>query len=260
MMHRNWFGRALALSGPLCAVLFMMGCATYQVPGLHADFRALGITDDEARSLTDADIQRRLDRRPLAGFPAVVAVVRVQGSAYRSTTAQGFGTGNFTIVTVRDVEQDEDFERISSLPMLAGLVPLNRLVVPSNIRSERDLRDAAANVQADMLLLYTFDTVFGSESRMAPLSTFTLGLFPEREARVTSTVSAALIDTRNGYVYGLAEATSNTTQLANAWTSRSAVDQSRRRAEREAFVKSVAEMERMWHGVVARMGIDVPAS
>jgi hypothetical protein len=232
------------------------GCASYTTPGRAASFRAMGITADEAASLTEPSITERLERNPLASFPTSIAVVRVQGRGYYSHTARGYGSGDFTIVTTRDVERDDDFKAFADLPMIRGVVPLNRLVIPDRVTSDLQLRRGAAEVQADMLLIYTFDTVFGSESKMAPLAVFTIGMFPEREARVTSTVSAALLDTRNGFVYGLAEATSQTTQLANAWTSETAIDESRRRAEREAFEKLVAELVKMWQSVATTYGPD----
>jgi hypothetical protein len=58
------------------------------------------------------------------------------------------------------------------------------------------------------------------------------------------------MDTRNGYVYGVAEATDRQKQLASAWTSEAAVDQTRRRVESAAFTKLAANLEGMWSGVV----------
>jgi hypothetical protein len=234
--------------------LVLSGCETYTTPGGAADFRAMGITAEEVERHSDAEIADRLARQPLASFPATIATVRVQQSGYRSRTAQSYGRGRYSVVTVRDIERDEDYERINDLEMVRRLIPLNRMVIPNRLQSDRELREAAASVHADMLLLYTFDTTFGSESKLAPLSTFTIGLFPEREARVTSTVSAALVDTRNGYVYGLTEETADARQLANAWTSRSAIDQSRRRAEREAFEGMLDRFQNMWSGIVAAYG------
>lgn len=248
------FTRTILLVGVVATSVVAGGCASYTTPGRVAEFRAMGISAETVDDLTEPSIAERLDRKPLAAFPANVAVVRVQGRGYRSRTARGYGTGDFTIVTTRDVERDEDFQRLAALPMIDGIAPLNRIVIPERITSDLHLRRGAAEVQAEMLLIYTFDTIFGSESKLAPLSVLTIGLFPEREARVTSTVSAALLDTRSGYVYGLAEATSQTARLANAWTSEAAVDESRRKAEGEAFQKLVGELEMMWRGVVARYG------
>jgi hypothetical protein len=230
------------------------GCASYRTPGVAADFHAMGITPEQAATQTDASINDRLDRKPLAGFPTNIAVVRVQGPYYRSQTARGYGTGGFTVVTTRDVETPEAFDQLAGLPMVEGIAPLNRLVLPAEFSSEKSLREAAASVQADMLLLYTFDTEFETDKKVAPLGLITLGLFPDRLARVTSTASAALIDTRNGYVYGLSEATGHDDQLTNAWNNTDAIDSSRRKAEREAFDGLVKEVQSLWSGVVKRYG------
>ena len=51
-------------------------------------------------------------------------------------------------------------------------------------------------------------------------------------------------------MYGLAEATAKRTQLANAWTSEQAIDESRRKTEREAFEKLLDEFENTWNQVI----------
>ena len=246
--------------GALCVLIVMTicfgtGCASYSAKSIgRADFRAMGITEEQADAQTDISIAKRLERKPLAAFPTAIAVVRVQEHGYCSPTARGFGHGNFSVVTTRDVEPDDAFTKIATLPMVEGVAPLNKLVLPANLQSEEHLRQGAANVQADMLLIYTFDTVFTSDKKMAPLGVVTLGLFPDRTARVTSTASAALVDTRNGYVYGLAEATGRESQLTNAWNSKQAVDDARRNAERHAFENLAKEFPTMWQGVVDRYG------
>jgi hypothetical protein len=105
-------------------------------------------------------------------------------------------------------------------------------------------------MHADVLLIYTLDTTFLVEDKVAPLTVVTLGLSPNQQAKVVCTASALLMDTRNGYLYGLAEATDRQDQLASAWTSGAAVDQARRRTETKAFSKLVAELEKTWAGVV----------
>jgi hypothetical protein len=245
-------GQRLLLGILILIAALGAGCASYRVPGGPADFRAMGITQAQADQQTDWSIAKRLDRQPLAKFPTSIAIVRVQGPGYCSHTTRSYGSGRYSIITTRDVESDEAFKRLAALPMVAGLAPINRLVVSPNMDTEENLREAAATVQADMVLVYTFDTVFGNEKKIAPLGLITLGLFPDREARVTSTASAVLLDTRNGYVYGLAEATGKDNRIANAWTSKSAVDASRRTAEKAAFEGLVGEVETMWRGVVER--------
>lgn len=236
----------------------LSGCTSYTTPGGPADLHAMGISRGEQIARTDANILERMQRKPAADFPASIAVVRVQAGNYRSHTAQGYGVGNFSVLTGREAETDADFARLEGLPMVRGVAAMNRLVVPHQLTTEKDLREAAASVHADMVLLYTFDTRFGVTTKIPAMGLITLGLFPDRESRVTSTASAALIDTRSGFIYGLAEATSKAQQPANAWTSEDAVDESRRRAEREAFENLVGEVELMWKGVAETYAIAKP--
>jgi hypothetical protein len=56
----------------------------------------------------------------------------------------------------------------------------------------------------------------------------------------------------------VSEATERTDQLANAWTSEQAIDDSRRRAESLAFEKLVGELETTWRGVVNRYADAAP--
>lgn len=230
------------------------GCANYRTPGAAASFHAMGITPDEARMMTDVGIAEQLDRRPAASFPANVAAVRVQATGYRSYTAHGMGRGNFTVVSHRDVETDEDIERLASMPLVASLQSVSSVLLPDRLDSVWDLRRMAASLQSEMLFIYTFDTRFGSETVVPALGVITLGLFPSEQARVSSTVSGVLVDTRTGFVYGTVEATSSKTQAANKWTTREAIDQSRRRAEAEAFAKLVDRIEGMWTTVTSRYG------
>lgn len=234
---------------------WMSGCvARYVTPGAAADFRALGITAEAAANQTDFPIAEKLARRPLAPFPATIAIVRVQGSGYCSHTDRGYGHGRYSVVTARTVETDEHVKTMNALPMVRGVAPLNRLVLPDRLESEQDLRVAAASVQADLLLMYTFDTTFEVGTTIPVMGTITLGIFPNQKASVSTTASAALLDTRNGYIYALDEATEKDTQLANSWTSRDAVDECRRRTEQKAFDKLVGQFCGTWAGVVGRYG------
>lgn len=248
--------RVSAMACALAVALASFGCASYTTPGAAADFRAMGITQKETENLTDASIARRLERKPTAAFPTSLAVVRVQGSGYRAYNTHSYGHGTYSVVSVHDVESDDAFQRIGQLPMVRGVAALNRLVLPERYDSERDLREGAAAVQADVLFIYTFDTTFGVEDKLKPLSIITLGLFPQDEARVVSSAYGVLVDTRTGYVYGLAEGSAREQQLANAWTSETAIDQSRRRAEQQAFDRMIESFAVMWNGVVREYGPD----
>lgn len=224
------------------------GCAHYTTPSRGADMTTFGVA--AARNANDAGIQQALDKRPLANFPTGIAVVRVQSPGYQSNTAQGWGQGNYSIVTTRDIEEPMQIERLGKLPQISGMATVNRLLLPRELRSDVELRQAAAQLHADMLLVYTVDTIFTDNDMAEPLTLVTLGLAPNQHLRVVTTASAALLDTRNGYVYGVSEATESRNALSMAWGSSAAMDSLRCKTETAAFEKLVGEMEKMWSGVV----------
>src|SRR5690349_8570919 len=111
----------------LSLLVSLAGCGTaYVTPGRAAPMAALGATEVDQLRGADSAINDAMAKKPLASFPAAVAMVRVQSPEYRSRTATGWGTGRYSIVTSRDVESVADVEKLSSLPMLRGLAPLNR--------------------------------------------------------------------------------------------------------------------------------------
>jgi hypothetical protein len=214
--------------------------------------------EEQAEQTTSGRIQRAFEKKPVANFPATIAVVRIQDRNYALDGNSGLRArnyGGFSTVPVRNEEQDADpFAALGELNGIRAVAPLNRLVIPGDARDIDDLRLAAANVQADMLLAYTFDTQFRSDENALPLAVITLGLSPTRKARVESTVSALLVDTRSGFIYGLAEGSAKDTQAANGWTNRSAIEQTRRRVEAEAFEQMVNELAPMWKSVNSTYG------
>jgi hypothetical protein len=236
------------------ASCFVGGCGSYMTPGKPADFRALGISAEQAAAQTDASIEAKLQLKPLASFPTDIACVRMQDFSYSRFSNAAYGSGDYAVMPVREGGSQEAFDTLAALPMVRSIVPLNRLVVDPNIKTHEDIRQSAAAVHCDMILVYTFDTRFGSETTVPYLGTITLGFFPNQQARVTCTASAALLDTRNGYIYGLAEATYKTEQIANTWTTTDAIEQSRRRAESKALQALADEVGKLWVRVVARYG------
>lgn len=239
----------------VAACLAAGGCAaSYAVPGRGANLVALSAASRADQ--TDNPIAAAMTKRPLATLPTSIAVVRVQAPNYQAEDVQTYGSGAFTVVTTRTVEEADGKDQtaeLAKLPLVSGVAPLNRLLLPQEFHSDLDLRQAAAMLHADMLLVYTLDTNFKVEDAIAPLTVVTLGLSPNQQARVVTTASAVLLDTRNGYLYGMAEATEHDNQLASAWTSQAAVDQTRRRTEARAFQKLVKNLEVTWVGVVKNL-------
>ncbi len=246
--------RGLLWASVACAGL-LAGCnGSYTTPGEKADFSKLGLTADQAAGLTDASVAATLAKRPLVTFPAAIAVVRVQGPNYNSYSYRPYYNstprGAYSVMTVRDIEKDEDFDAIGNLPQVAGVAGIKRILLNSDLSSDLDLRNAAAKLNANMLLYYTLETAFDTQTHVAPLGLITLGAFPTEEARVTCTASAVLMDTRNGYIYAVLEATAENNQLANAWTSAEAMDQARKKTERQAFEGLVKGFVKEWPRVL----------
>jgi hypothetical protein len=216
----------------------------------------MGITRGEAQDATEFSIEVEMNRRPAASFPASIAVTRVQGAEYSSyNMPRGRGNGKMRVVGLRDAELKTELEIAGLLPQVRGVASLNSLIVPEYVESLHDLRRAAAQVQADVLLVYTFDTQFWDRETTIPaLGTLTLGLFPNERVRVMSTASAAFVDVRSGFVYGLCEASHESGRITNAWNTSGAVDATRREVERATFRKLHAELVETWKGIAERYG------
>lgn len=236
----------------LPAVVVLSGCGTkYVTPGAGAKLSALAETD--LSQLTDSDIQEVLDRKPASPFPAIVAYVRLQSPGYRSYSYASYSRGRYSVVPARDIETGEDFKRLAKLPMISDVVPLGRALIPQNLDSHKQLRLSAAQLHADLLLVYTLDTAFRIKDHdIGPLGVITLGFLPNHEARITTTASAVLFDVRTAYVYGLVEATEYEEQMASAWTARKAVEDARKKAERKAFEQLLNEFTLAWKDVVEK--------
>lgn len=243
----------------LCASMIGAGCASsYTVPGGPAKMAMMragpeGVRNGNTAGVTVGSAPAAVQPVPMADFPAMIAFARVQATGYRSRTVTGYGSPGsmFSLITTRDVESDDALNRLAKLPGVAGVAPMNRLLLADSTLTEAELRDASRRVNADMLVLYTFDTQFYTKDYAAPLSVVTLGLSPNKKAFVSTTATALIVDSRTGYVYGGAETTDKTDQAANSWTTEDAVDDSRRRTEARAFDKLVGELEKTWPNIVS---------
>ncbi|WP_075188183.1 hypothetical protein [Teredinibacter haidensis] len=227
-------------------VVMMQGCATYTTPAAGVNITAL----------TDDDIAELMKVEPASSFPARIAVARVQASGYTSRTNNGYGHGRYSVVTTRDIEDESDFEKLSSLVMVGGVAPLSRLLLPPNLDSIKDLRLSAARLKTDLILIYSVDTAFHVEGTpLGPLSAITLGFLPNKKAFVSSTTSGVLIDVRTGFVYGVAEATEREEQRTTIWNSEDAIDEARMDSEKASFKSFVSEFEKLWKNTLAQYAV-----
>ncbi len=240
-----------ALTLIVITTFFQTGCSHYAVPGPAAQMRAFGVVSpSEREKLTDHQIKQELSRKPLATFPANLCVARVQGVGYRNWYGSAYGRGAYSVFTARDVETDAHLKKLASMPMVQSVAPMNRLLLPAELNSDKELRRAAAKLHTQILLIYTFDTDYYDENSATPLDVVTLGFGSHKKVRITCTASAALLDVRNGYLYGVAEATAQHEQNTSSWNNQEKVDESRRHAEAEALDQLINELAMTWSGVV----------
>ena len=221
------------------------GCATYTTPGGPVSIP----------EITEAGVAEALARKPAASFPARLIVTRVQAAGYETYSNRGYGTGRYSVVTTRDIETEADFSRIGAMPGVAAVGTVTRILLPGDLTTAQQLRTAAAQLRGDIVLLYTLDTSFRTDTqRIGPLQAIGLGFFPTKKAHVTSTCSAALIDVRTGYVYGVAEFTATEEQRSDVWSTQTALESARMKAERGAFAGELGELEKAWSSIYAEYG------
>ncbi len=234
------FGVALLLSG--CAA------STYIPPGPKADLQIFA----------PPDIRAGFAVKPSNPFPASLAVVRVQAPDYSNYDLRqhggSYGSGRYSIVLTKEADEDSQLERLDKLPQCVGVVTLNRMLLPERLEGDREIREAASRLHADLVFLYTFDTSFFDKDVAKPLTVITLGLYKSRKISATTIASALLVDTRTGYIYAAYEVTERTQTLASLWDSASSADETRRSNEKVAFKKLVDEFVRSWPRLLKRHG------
>lgn len=250
------FVLAVAALASACSAQFVRPGRPADLALLTRDEQARNAASDE-RSSADLTLQQLLQRRPQAGFPTAIAVVRLQGperpdsrSPWRRSAAPA-QAARYEIVTRRDVETDACMQRLRELPQVSGIAAVNALLLPERIQGELDLRKLAAQLGADVLLLYTLDTHEELDDESPLISLLTLGLLPTHEIEVRTTASAVLLDTRTGYCYGVAEGTAFQDPHTSFWTWEEKSKDTRLATEREAFARLVEGLVGTWQQVAA---------
>jgi len=230
------------------AALLISGCATYIPPGGKADLQ----------TFAPPDIQAGFAAKATNPFPASIAVVRVQAPTYTNYNLQhlggSYGSGRYSIILTKEADEEAQLQRVEKLQQVAGVVTINRMLLPERLESDKELRAAASRLQADLLFLYTFDTSFLDTNTAKPLSVITLGLSSTRKISAVTTCSALLMDTRIGYIYSAYEVTERAEMFSNSWNSRDTADEARRNNEREAFKKLIDEFATSWTKLLERHG------
>lgn len=222
------------------------GCATYIPPGAKADLQAFA----------PPDIQAGFAAKPTNPFPASIAAIRVQAPTYTNHYLQQrggtYGSGRYSVILAKEAGEDSQLERVTKLQQVAGLVTINRMLLPERLDDDRDVRGAASRLQADLVFLYTFDTSFFDTDLAKPLTVISLGLSPTRKISAVTTCSALLMDTRTGYIYSAYEVTERAQTYSTSWGSRDSADEARRSNEQAAFRKLIDEFTTTWPRVLER--------
>jgi hypothetical protein len=232
----------------LAFILAMSSCSVkYVTPGSNV----------KISELADEDIAKLLSNKPSSEFPVNIAIARLQDRHYTTGRSNRWydyysqPSGNFSLVLTRNVDEDEAFKKLSDMSGVEQAAPFNRLLLPYNYKSIKDLRLAAAKMKAQMLLVYTFDTQFKIGTKnYGPQNVISLGYLKNKDVKVVTTASMALYDVQTEYLYGLAEATAYDNKKSNAWKKKEEVDNLRLATEKKAFDKLIEEIEGMWPAVV----------
>ena len=228
--------------------IIIISCATnYTTPG----------ADVKISNLADEDISKILQNKPSAEFPVNIAVARIQAPNYsnyiyqnRYVRTENSGE-NFSMILTRDADEETSYAELGKLKGIKQISPFNKLLLPYNYKTIKDLRLAAAKMKASMLLVYTFDSQFSVDNKnYGPQNVFSLGYLKNKNVKVRSTASAALFDVQTEYLYGLSEATAEQSKTSNAWKKQDEVDNLRIETEKESFKKLTEQIKEMWSGVL----------
>lgn len=217
----------------------LVSCSSYVTPGRQADLS----------TFTNPSVKKAFVAKPAIKFPANIALVRVQAGGYRSESTTGQGQGAYSVVTSRDIENEADIDTLNNLPGVDNVVTLNRLLLPKNLSSDLDLREAAAKLQADAILLYTISTDFRDDDLIPPLTVLSLSILSTSKYRIQSTASAVLMDTKTGYIYGALEEASDKQGVDFIFNGS---DAARKKAERAALDKLLASFDPFWRRIYAK--------
>ena len=194
-------------------------------------------------------IAHAYNAKPTIHFPATIVVAPMGGGAQQELRAlDAFGK----LDSLKSLPQVKDITTLSSLLMSdrdGEIEGSNGKSAPIWNKSDLILREAAAKMHADAVLLIQLETNITDGKIFTPLTTLSLGLFPNDRAEVIATALAALVDTRTGYVYATAERSAGRTCYAMSWDD-STRDRARERATRSALEKLLTEFPAVWRGVV----------
>ena len=221
----------------LTATSFFSGCSSYvNSPNVKAA-RA-----QQQVAFSHTLISRAYNAKPTISFPATIAVAP-QGSC--------------AIMHLRALDALGKLDPLKNLPDLRGLPIVSDIIendtAHPDVNKVADLRmrEAAARLHADAVLILSVETNATDGQMFTPLTLATLGLFPNNRYEIIATSLAALVDTRTGYVYGTIEKSAAKTGVVMVAGSSESLERRKQLAQRDAMEKLLREIPEFWRGVVA---------
>lgn len=206
----------------------------------------------------ETDVAKEFSRKPAAQFPPFIAVARLAGNEERDT-ARYFYQRNSTGIDALDLSDTPGHQQIldalAKQPGIQGVGALNALIIPrGEPNALKAIRRAAAKIHADMAFIYVVNSGRHVEDQAPLFSFLSLGLAPLQKLDANATLSAALIDVRTGYIYGVISATADKQDRSIGWLSRSESKSLRLESEAEVFSKLVESIPGSWKSVSSRYG------
>ena len=218
----------------LVAALLASGCTSY----VNSPAVARSLQEKRA-AFSDPLIARAYHAKPAMRFPATIAV----GTTECATRDH-----------LRAISAGDTLDKWNSLPQLARIAIISPVLIEDHRGENRStadlrLREAAAKLHADAVLILATETQATDGRIIAPLTELSLGLLPNKRYELISTALAALVDTRTGYIYGTIEKSRARSGITMAWGSDEVIRRARAKAEREAMEKLFADFPAFWRGV-----------
>jgi len=199
--------------------------------------RAVAGRAESVKAFSDPLVARAFNAKPAIRFPARIAIAPQCAQARQQ---------------LRNLDAVGKLDALKKLPNVASITPLSSLVMSvhhENVTSDVILREAAAKLHTDAILLLKIDEHVTDGKIFAPLTPLSLGLLPNNRVAVVCTALAALVDTRTGYVYGTLERSAGKACLASSWDD-FARNRTTERASRDAMMKLFSDVPDFWRSVV----------
>ncbi|WP_200761260.1 hypothetical protein [Poriferisphaera corsica] len=156
----------------------------------------------------------------------------------------------YEIATPSMVLMDAIESQTEALPLTSNVGNLNSMLVKKHVKDIQEIREAAAKMNANILVLYTVQSRADERTyEIGPLNLIALGFLPNHHTKGQAIISMLMLDVDSGYVYGSAATTSTTKQLTNYWLISDALDSCAAEAELRAEEKMLAKFQELWTGV-----------